>query len=132
MTVGGQASLHMSDIASVRVRAGLETDCFLPYVFAGFAMARADFTNLATLSYTASDFPDSATPPLIPLPDLAFGPVSQGNSQNGSFAYGFSTGAGLDVGLTPNIFVRGEFEYIYFAPLDGIHATGRVGAGLKF
>jgi hypothetical protein len=31
--------------------------------------------------------------------------------------------------------VRGEFEYINFAPLDGIHvtmATGRVGAGVKF
>ncbi len=67
-----------------------------------------------------------------PCPTSHFGPVTQGNAQNGSFAYGFATGGGLDVGLTPNIFVRGE--YIYFAPLDGIHvtmATGRVGAGLK-
>ncbi len=135
MTVAGQSSLHISDIATARLRAGVETGSFLPYGFVGLAMARADFINSATLSYTAQDFPDSATPPLTPLPDLAFGPVTQGNAQNGSFAYGFASGVGLDVGLTPNIFVRGEFEYIYFAPLDGIHvtmATGRVGAGLKF
>lgn len=135
MTVTGQSALHISDIATARLRGGLETGNFLPYAFIGFAVARADFSNSATLFYTATDFPDSATPPLTPLPDLTFGPMTQGNSQNGSFAYGFATGGGLDVGLTPNIFVRGEFEYIYFAPLNGIHvtmATGRVGAGLKF
>lgn len=135
VTVTGQSALHISDIATARLRGGLETGNFLPYAFIGFAVARADFSNSATLFYTATDFPDSATPPLTPLPDLTFGPMTQGNSQNGSFAYGFATGGGLDVGLTPNIFVRGEFEYIYFAPLNGIHvtmATGRVGAGLKF
>jgi hypothetical protein len=35
----------------------------------------------------------------------------------------------------PNVFLRGEFEYVRFAPLSGIVAsitTGRVGAGVKF
>ena len=37
--------------------------------------------------------------------------------------------------LTQNIFVRGEFEYIQFAPLASINVSivgARVGAGLKF
>ncbi len=93
LSVTGQSALHISDIATARLRAGLETGNFLPYAFVGFAVARADFSNSATLSYTATDFPDSETPPLTPLPNLNFGPVTQGNAQNGSFAYGFASGA---------------------------------------
>ena len=29
-------------------------------------------------------------------------------------------GVGIDVALTQNIFLRGELEYIYFFPVDGI------------
>ena len=52
-----------------------------------------------------------------------------------ALTYGFSAGGGVDVALTPNVFVRGEFEYAQFAPISGIVAeimTARVGAGLKF
>ena len=42
MTVAAQASLHMSDIATLRARAGIETGNFLPYVFGGLAVARAE------------------------------------------------------------------------------------------
>ena len=37
--------------------------------------------------------------------------------------------------LMPNVFVRGEFEYISFTKVQGIQAqigTARVGAGFKF
>ena len=49
--------------------------------------------------------------------------------------YGFSVGGGVDWALTPNIFLRGEFEYVQFAPIASIVAsivTARVGAGFKF
>ena len=52
-----------------------------------------------------------------------------------ALAYGFMAGGGIDIALTANIFVRGEFEYAQFAPISGIVAeimTARVGAGLKF
>jgi outer membrane immunogenic protein len=51
------------------------------------------------------------------------------------FFYGFSVGGGFDVALTPNIFVRGEFEYTQFAPISNITvsiSTVRAGAGFKF
>jgi outer membrane immunogenic protein len=135
VTVGGQAWMHMSDIATIRARAGWECGIFLPYAFGGLALARVDTSSGATLSYSAVDFPDSETPPLAPLPNLAVGPLSQANTQNNALAYGVTTGLGLDVGLLPNVFVRGELEYIYFAPINGIQislASARLGAGLKF
>jgi outer membrane immunogenic protein len=49
--------------------------------------------------------------------------------------YGFSVGGGLDWALTQNIFLRGEFEYVQFAPIANIVASilsARVGAGFKF
>jgi outer membrane immunogenic protein len=50
-------------------------------------------------------------------------------------AVGVAAGLGTDYALTPNVFVRGEFEYIYFAAVYGVQVsviTGRVGAGVKF
>ena len=44
-------------------------------------------------------------------------------------------GLGMDVAVTNNVFLRGEFEYIYFAPTAHIQAsvtTGRLGAGIRF
>jgi len=134
-TVSAQSSLQMTDIATLRARAGLEYGIFLPYGFAGFAVGRVNYSNSATVKYTAQDFVDVQVPPLTPLPDLAFGPISQSSSQDSAYAYGFATGLGTDISLTSNIFVRGELEYIYFFPLNGIHVTvasARVGAGLKF
>ena len=41
--------------------------------------------------------------------------------------YGFTVGGGLDVALTSNIFLRGEFEYVRFAPLADMTVFGDVG-----
>jgi opacity protein-like surface antigen len=135
VTVGGGASVHVSDIATFRARAGLEEGNFLPYAFAGLALAHASTSTFATLQYTATDFPDSATPPLTPLNPLSFGPVSSTNTQNNALAYGVTAGLGLDIGLLQNVFLRGELEYIYLAPINGIQmsiSSARVGLGLKF
>jgi outer membrane immunogenic protein len=51
--------------------------------------------------------------------------------QNNALLWGYTVGAGLDWALTPNIFVRGEFEFVQFAPITNIAvsvASGRVGA----
>jgi len=129
--------LQLTDIAELRARAGWETGIFLPYAFAGFALGRANYLTSASVSYTAYDTPDVQTPPtpqLTPLPDLAFA-ATQTNGQNNALLYGFAVGLGTDVALTQNIFVRGEVEYVQFAPLNGILvsvSTARLGAGLKF
>ncbi|HTZ01189.1 MAG TPA: hypothetical protein VMC05_02570 [Xanthobacteraceae bacterium] len=133
--VSAQAQLQMTDLAEFRARAGVAVSNYLPYAFVGFAVGRASYSNVATVEYTAVDYPAVTTPPTAPLADLSFGPVSQGQAQNNTYVYGLSTGGGVDIGLGPNLFLRGELEYIYFAPIDGIHvsvASARVGAALKF
>ncbi|MGO9400187.1 MAG: outer membrane protein, partial [Xanthobacteraceae bacterium] len=55
--------------------------------------------------------------------------------QSNALLYGFSVGAGLDWALTQNIFLRGEFEFIQFAPISNISMyimNARAGAGFKF
>ena len=49
--------------------------------------------------------------------------------------WGYSVGAGLDWALTPNIFLRGEFDFDQFAPISNVQlnlVSGRVGASFKF
>jgi opacity protein-like surface antigen len=127
--------LKITDIATFRGRAGWELGNFLPYAFGGFAVGRANYATSATLAYTAFDSPASELPPLTPLNDLSYGPTTNANGANGTYLYGATMGVGMDVALTTNLFVRGEFEYIYFAPTAHIQAsvtTGRLGAGVKF
>ena len=132
-----QSSVNVTDIATFRLRAGWEAGNFLPYAFAAFAVGRAESSNTTTVSYAATDVPDVQTPPTPPLgflTPLNFGPVTQG-AQNVVYPTGFAMGFGMDVALTSNVFVRGEVEYIYFAPINGVQisvTSARVGAGLKF
>jgi len=140
VTVGGQASLQMSDIGTLRARAGWEAGKFLPYAFAGLALGRANVTSGASVSYWAVDYPDSEDPPLTPLQNAYFPaswptPATYGNSQNNVLAYGATMGLGMDVAVLPNLFVRAELEHIYFAPVDGIQvslSSARLGVGVKF
>ena len=44
-------------------------------------------------------------------------------------------GLGMDVAMMPNVFLRGEWEYVAFARINGIRSTintGRVGLGMRF
>jgi outer membrane immunogenic protein len=150
LTASGQASLSMSNIATFRARAGWEAGNFLPYAFAGMAFGRANVSSSANISYRATDFPDSEQPPLTPLPNLCFNEATAldladpacpsaagtyGTTTTGAFAYGADLGFGVDIAVMQHVFVRGELEYIYFAPINEIHMTvssARVGIGYKF
>ena len=72
---------------------------------------------------------------MITLPTCVGFNFSNSAGQNGVLLYGFSVGGGLDWAVTQNIFLRGEFEYVQFAPIANIVASivsARVGAGFKF
>ena len=49
--------------------------------------------------------------------------ISNSVSKTNTLLYGFAVGGGVDVALTQNIFLRGEFEYIHFAPFASIHRS---------
>ncbi|MEP7030713.1 MAG: outer membrane beta-barrel protein [Pseudolabrys sp.] len=122
-----QASIKLVDYATVRARAGYAMSQFLPYAFVGVAAGRFNYSSTATVT-------DIQTPAGGGAPS-AFGPISQTDSKNDAVVGGFVAGAGLDVAVLPNVFLRAEWEFIAFAPVHGIRVstnTGRVGIGVKF
>jgi len=136
ITVTGSSSIHMTDVATFRARAGWDVGQFLPYAFGGLALGRADVAQTASVSGTRTDTiqnPVSGTTiTLPPIPvDL---PGPQSDAQQGKFAYGFAAGLGMDVALSSNVFARAEWEYVSFA-INGMMVntnTFRGGVGIKF
>jgi len=124
VAVGASGNLDLTDYGTARGRAGYVVGNLLPYGFIGMAVGRASYSvNTATLVQQPSN---NGT-------ETFFLPNSTG--QNNALLWGYTVGAGLDWALTPNILVRGEFEFVQFAPISSIAvsvATGRVGAGFKF
>ena len=103
------SSLKLVDYATFRARAGYAFGQFLPYAFLGGAAGRMNYSTTVA------------------------GTVTQ--SRDGGYAAGGVAGVGLDVSILPNVFVRGEYEYVVFSPVGSIRSslnTARVGLGLRF
>jgi len=123
-----QSSLKMVDFATMRARAGYAFGQFLPYAVLGAAVGRFNYATTATT--TVSGASPTATP-------ATYGPVTdvQSSGKDNAIVAGFVFGLGMDVAILPNMFLRGEWEFVAFAPVGGIRAninTGRVGIGVKF
>lgn len=122
VTVNSEAALRITDYGTVRARAGWVLGRFLPYAMVGFALGRVETTRSA--SVIAFDAPTGA--PYQPL---------FSTETKATYAIGYTAGAGVDVALMSNVFLRGEFEWVQFSNLPDMKAniaTGRVAAGLKF
>jgi outer membrane immunogenic protein len=135
VTLTGSATMRITDMLTLRGRAGYEMANFLPYVTAGVAVGRADLTRSATVIAV-----QNPTPPPDPLPcDPAANCVplffNETDRRSGAFIYGWALGGGVDVMLMPHVFLRAEYEAIAIAPIWGIRAfvqAARLGAGVKF
>jgi outer membrane immunogenic protein len=130
VSVTAQSSLKLVDYATMRVRAGYAFGQFLPYAVVGAAVGRLNYATTATTTVSGNS-------PSIAAPNNTYGPVTdvQSSSKDGAIVPGFVVGLGLDVAIMPNVFLRGEWEFVGFAPVGGIRAvvnTGRVGVGLRF
>jgi len=131
VTLSGSESIHLTDLATFRARAGWIAGQFLPYAFIGAAVARADVTRAATLTWSRTDLPD---PGNVQLP-VAFGGGTKIDSRAGAFYYGYAAGLGLDVFVMPNIFVRGEWEYVQLPDVQTMRVninSVRTAIGVKF
>jgi opacity protein-like surface antigen len=109
------ASMQVTDFGTLRVRGGYEMGSFLPYLFAGFGLGRADTSqNVAIVATGVAPWTLSA-------------------DTNKQFVHGFAAGAGVDWMLFGGMFLRAEYEYLQFtSTLDtNIHSV-RGGIGYKF
>ncbi|MDR3421098.1 MAG: outer membrane beta-barrel protein [Xanthobacteraceae bacterium] len=127
VTIDGSGSMTNFDFATLRARAGYVAGNFLPYGFAGIAFGLANVSVAANIH----DVQCTSVAPITCAPYNFSGSYGR----NMEVLYGLAVGAGVDVMVTPNIFLRGEFEWDEFNPKPSIMmslATGRVGAGFKF
>ena len=125
VTLSAQSSTKLIDYATARFRFGYAMAQFLPYVFVGGSVGRFDYANTSTVR--DSQLAGGVT--------TVFGPITMSDAKANAIVGGFTTGVGIDVALMPNLFLRGEFEYVGFAPIGGIRTsinTGRVGIGMRF
>jgi outer membrane immunogenic protein len=126
VTIQASSSIKLIDYATFRGRAGYAFGQFLPYAIFGGAVGRFNYSTRSTVTDV-----QTAPGPVV----STFGPVTQTDSQDNKFGYGWVWGLGMDVAITPNVFLRGEWEYISFNKISGILNTvnsGRVGLGVRF
>ena len=131
--------LNLTDYGEVRFRAGYIVGDLLPYGFMGVAVGRASYsvsTVADVAQATSTSNPDfSCLQTGITTATCQFLSFANSVGQDNALLWGFSVGAGLDWALTQHFFLRGEFEFVQFAPISNINlplVSGRVGAGYKF
>lgn len=145
----GESSMKLEDFGTIRARAGYALGSFLPFVTGGLAIGRAqlvDRISFRDYGFDKKGFESGAAS----YANFGYGP----NGINYSNPYGsvgmeqslgavskvktvggVSLGAGLEYMISPNILLRGEYQYVLFNDFDGHKMnlnTVRGGAALKF
>jgi outer membrane immunogenic protein len=129
--VSGSSYITLTDFGTLRARAGWAVGGFLPYLTGGVAIGRASYGSTATVSWSQPIWSDTTTPaPTNPWP--GGGSATTSSSKSDSLIYGWSAGLGMEVALTDNIFIRGEYEYIQFSQMKLNLNNARFGAGVRF
>jgi outer membrane immunogenic protein len=146
VNVTGSATLTTTDVGTLRMRAGYIVNNWLPYGFVGVALGSANYqvtscvfgqqdpTNVGapTGCGQTQSFVSCAT---AAHPSCVNYSIPNSTAGKDVLIYGLAAGGGVDYAFTRNIFARGEFEWIQFAPIAHIVASelnARVGLGLKF
>jgi outer membrane immunogenic protein len=125
-TLTAAASMKITDYGSVRARAGWVAGRFMPYLMGGLALGRVETRRSATVDAAWTDQNTGQV--------FHFSPPTEGEIRS-VYPYGYMAGAGIDIALLQNVFVRGEVEWLQFVNLPDMQAqivTGRLAAGLKF
>lgn len=120
-------SISITDMGTIRARAGYAIGSFLPYVFGGFALGRADISsNVLITDRSAATFAGTAGAPLVTY--------TASDSISGKMLYGYTAGLGTEAILFGGLFARAEWEYVRFvnAGADININTVRGGLGYRF
>jgi opacity protein-like surface antigen len=159
--LSGRAESEVKNFGTLRARLGYTAGAWMPYVTAGAAIGEATVrraVDLQVAGYHASQLAawqtaynawlngDGANPGVFGAyyGYSSFNPVTfarnmfepQSFTENKKVtAVGVALGAGIDVSLTQNIFLRGEYQWVFFDDLGNQQYTVntlRAAAGLKF
>jgi opacity protein-like surface antigen len=126
VTSAGNATMTINGYGTLRARAGWEAGNFLPYATFGVAVGQASYFASATVSGTQTD-PNTGI--VVPFS------FTESTGKTGAWIYGVAFGAGIDIMVLPNMFLRAEYEYVAFTQVASFKATintARAGLGFKF
>jgi outer membrane immunogenic protein len=128
VTIDARAQMKLVDYATLRGRAGYAWGQFLPYAFVGIAAGRFNYGTTVTVRHTGT--------PIPPAPGIAFDVTdTASNGKTNAVVGGVAAGLGIDYAVTPGMYLRGEWEYVLFAPVNGSRSNinaGKVGVGARF
>lgn len=135
LTITGRTTTNVIEYGTIRARGGYAIGNFLPFITAGLAIGRAAISEQVVVKDKSSlNAPYDRT-----ISATSFGNSSMttalGNTGQTKTVAGFAAGAGLDVAITQNIILRGEYQYVLFDDFGGHQAhvnTFRGGAAIKF
>lgn len=134
VNITGAGTVTDLNFGTLRARVGWAFGNFLPYAFAGGAIGNANVNITETTSGQQNPPTSGACLAAPPKPCVPFSFTGTAGKDS-EWLFGGTIGAGLDVALTRNFFVRAEYEYIYFSPVASLRLdinTVRIGAGIKF
>jgi opacity protein-like surface antigen len=128
VSIDARAQMKLVDYATLRGRAGYAWGQFLPYAFVGIAAGRFNYGTTVTVRHTGT--------PIPPAPGIAFDVTdTASNGKTNAVVGGVAAGLGIDYAVTPGMYLRGEWEYVLFAPVNGSRSNinaGKVGVGARF
>jgi opacity protein-like surface antigen len=132
VSITASASMKLVDYATLRGRAGYAFGNFLPYAVIGAAVGRFNYDTTVTVHA-------QGTPPAPPNPNSGASPFTLDqtatNGKSNAIVGGIAAGLGMDWAITPGLFLRAEWEYVAFSPVNGSRSnvnTGQLGVGMRF
>jgi outer membrane immunogenic protein len=126
-------SRKMTDFGTVRFRLGYAWDNWMPYVTAGLAYGRSSDSGMAAIAGT--QFTTAVCPDGSCAGPTNYTPSFLREANRSKLNFGYALGAGVDLALTQNIFLRAEVQHIRFAESGtfGMQINqAKIGAAIKY
>ena len=127
VSIDARSQMKLVDYATLRAR----RLCLGPIpalAMVGIAAGRFNYGTTGTVHHTGT--------PIPPAPGLPFDLTdTASNGKSNAVVGGVAAGLGIDYAVTPGMYLRGEWEYVLFAPVNGSRSninTGKVGVGARF
>ena len=127
-------SIAITDMATIRARAGYAWGAFLPYVFGGVALGNANISQSVVIhDHYDPTFTGAASSCTGGSPPLICATYGATNALHNHMIYGYTAGLGMDIKLVGGLFMRAEWEYARFVDQIEVNMnTVRAGLGYKF
>lgn len=127
----GETQAELTDVGTLRVRAGYAMGAFMPFITGGLAIGNGTVTSRATVRVAGVDADPSEDPVLQSYSSASGLLVS---SRKNSTMLGGTVGAGVEA-LFGGLLLRAEAHYVRMEAQGNVvveTTTARVGAGIKF